>query len=357
MAAALPEWMQPGVRVGAGVFDKSLFLSLYTAGVVTDIERGEIRIPGKIELGVAGEDGAWFFDESGKLDNVVNFAVPSPNGARVPARIVKRTSSNGLLFFRQGGVAAIYDSLVDANGKEIWRTPYPVVASTFGDLFRDRAPEFIFGTQEGATEARDISGNVLWHRPEVGWANRLGVVSSDHGGSQILEAVNDGTLVGIGATGQLLFKRKPALDGFFSGFSTVRWEGVCDTPCLLVSRNERFQLVSADGQRPIALLGPGHYLYHAHAAAVRLYRDGPLLLAVAGLLHYRGQLFSGFEAVHGALYVFDSHWNLVYHEIFPEEIDALYAVPTADGKREALLVGGEHKVWKYAAVLGGAAPR
>jgi hypothetical protein len=116
-----------------------------------------------------------------------------------------------------------------------------------------------------------------------------------------------------------------------------------------VSRNERFQLLSTDGQRVVALLGPAHYVYNAHAIQVRLFKDAPPVLAVVGLMQYKGGLLAGFQAVYGALFVYDSKLNLVYQEVLPEEIDALLAVPAADGKQEALLVGAEGKVWKYSA--------
>lgn len=346
--AALPQWMEPGVRVGANRLDKSVFLNVYSVGLVTDIERGEIRVAGKVELGVAGEYGAGFFDESGKLDDVLNFAVQTPKGFKVAARIVKRTATRDLLFFRQAGPAAAYDSLVDHDGKEIWRTTQPLTASTMGDLSGGSTPEFVFGSQDGSTEARNIDDKIIWSKANVGWANKLTIVSPDHTEAEVYEAVNDGTLVRMSAVGEILSKQRPAIDGFFSGFSAVRWEGVCATPCLLVSRNERFQLLSTDGQHPVALLGPAHYVYNAHAIQVRLFKGAAPVLAVAGLMQYKGGLLAGFQAVYGALFVFDSQWNLVYHEVLPEEVDALCAVPAGSGK-EALLVGAEGKVWKYLA--------
>jgi hypothetical protein len=150
--AALPEWMEPGLRVGANLLDKRVFLNVYPVGLVTDIERGEIREPGKVEFGVAGENGAGFFDESGKIDDVVNFAVQRPMDFKVAARIVKRSGTRDLLFFRQAGPAATYDSLVDHDGKEIWRTTQPLTASAMGDLSGNSTPAFVFGLRNGTTE-------------------------------------------------------------------------------------------------------------------------------------------------------------------------------------------------------------
>jgi len=305
-SAALPEWMEPGVRVGANRLDKSVRLNVNPIGLVTDIERGEIRVAGKVELGVAGDYGAGFFDDSGKLDDLLSFLVQKPEGFKVAAQIVKRTATTDLFFFRQAGPAAAYDSLVDLGGKEIWRTTQPLTASTMGDLSGSGTPEFIFGTQDGTTEARNIADKIIWSKANVGWANKLAIVSLEQKGPELYEAINDGTLVRMSAAGEILSKQRPALDGFFSSFFRVRWEGVCATPCLLVSGNERFQLLSTDGRRPVALLGPAHYVYNAHATQVRLFKGAPPLLAVAGLMQYKGGLLAGFQAVYGALFVFDS---------------------------------------------------
>src|SRR5258705_10332348 len=99
-ADQLPDWMQLGVRAGSGRLDKKLFLSLDNIGSVTDIQRGELRSSGIIELGVAGNYGATVFDEHGKQDASVNFAVREPDEFRVSADIVSQSHSNGLLFFR-----------------------------------------------------------------------------------------------------------------------------------------------------------------------------------------------------------------------------------------------------------------
>jgi hypothetical protein len=47
------------------------------------------------------------------------------------------------------------------------------------------------------------------------------------------------------------------------------------------------------------------------------------------------------------LYLYDKSGELVYHEVLPEEVQSICAMPRSDGPGDALLVGGNGKVWKY----------
>ncbi len=349
-AESLPEWMQPGVRKGVGSLEKRLFLNVGNIGTVTDIQRGNLRSPGVIELGVAGNYGARFFDQAGKTQATVDFVVRTPMGARVSAKIVKQSRANGLLFLRQSGPARIYDSVVDSSGKEVWQTPFPPLTSTFGDLKGEGAPEFVFAGEDSAIEARDVSGAVIWRNGKVGWAYKVDFVEPEEGRQSELLVDVSGTLVGLGTTGEILFKRKPAIDLFFSDFSTLRWPTVCQGQCLLISGNDKIFLLTLDAEKVVTQLD-ARYLYGARGVAVRFHEKQAPLLAVAGLLEYQGKRAVGFEAVHSALYVFDAHRNLVYNEVLPERVEALGVLPAANGKSETLLVGGENKVWQYSAPL------
>ena len=343
-----------GVRAGSGRLDKKLFLNLDNIGSVTDIQHGELRSPGIIELGVAGNYGARFFDEEGNRDLSVNFAVREPDGFRVSTDIVGRSLSSGLLFFRHAAPAATYDSLVDSLGKEIWRTPYVPTSSTFGYIGQDGAPEFFFGRPDGSIEARNISGAVIWQTPRIGWADRCELLDSRDATQPSLLVDVSGTLLTLNPSGQIVSRRRPAeeVEEVFSDFSVLHWPTVCQSDCLLVSGNEAFFLLSQDGKTVEAKLSPAVYAMHARGLSVRLNQTGSPLLAVAGSLPYQGGQWAGFKALHGALYVFDARGNLVYHEVLSEPVEALGVLPAADGKSDTLLVGGENKVWRYTAIQG-----
>jgi len=350
-ASEQPDWMQPGVRTGSGVLPKKLFMNLSNIGSVTDIQRGELRSPGKVELGVAGEYGARFFDEHGKPDASIDFAVREPHGLRVAADIVGLSSSHRLRFFRHGYAA--YASLVDADGKEIWRTPYSPFASTFGRLNGDGTEEFIFArTPDAVIEARNGSAAIVWQTQPGNTVFKLAVISADGGEGSKLLAVESGRLIGFGPHGERLFERIPPTGGYFHAFSPVRWPSVCTGQCLLVSTNDKIFLLTLDGEKEVTELTAG-YMYQAHGVAVRLYENDRPLLAVAGEMPSRGKE----ERFGGALYIFDAQGSLVYHEVLPERVEALGVLPAADGKSETLLVCGEDKVWQYTAAQGSSMPK
>ena len=122
VAQPLPDIMQPGVRVGADRFGVSLFLSLDGSGTVTDIK--ECNNLSSQQFIVAGNYGARWFDHTRTLRRSVDFAFTTPGGFTVAAKIIKASHLAKLFFFRQAAPAATYDSLVDSDGIEVWRTTY-----------------------------------------------------------------------------------------------------------------------------------------------------------------------------------------------------------------------------------------
>src|SRR5271155_1773700 len=64
LSSGPPDWFQPGITDGAGRLEKRLLLSFPDIGNVTDIEYGEVRGTGAVELSVAGNYGARFFSQS-----------------------------------------------------------------------------------------------------------------------------------------------------------------------------------------------------------------------------------------------------------------------------------------------------
>jgi len=328
--------------------EKKLFMNLSNIGSVTDIQRGELRSPGKIELGIAGKYGARFFDDYSKLDASVDFSVPESGGTSVASEIVRQSHSVGPLFFRH---AFAYDSLLDSMGKETWRTTYRPNASTFGYVGPNGSPEFFFARDDGSMETRNVAGTVVWET-RVGWADRCYLLDSNDAEWRLL-VESGGTLVTLSLSGDILSKKKPEseVEKAFSDFSVLHWPPVCQADCLLVSGNDKFFLLTSDAQRVVTSLAPAIFAMNARGLAVRLYENEPPLLAVAGLLPYQVQ-WVGVKAVHGELYVFDAHGKLVYYEVLPEPVKALGVLPATDSKTETLLVGGENKVWQYTAAQG-----
>jgi hypothetical protein len=338
----LPEEMSPGIRTGAALFDKLLFAQIGGIGNVSDIRWGELRTPGSSELAIAGNFGACFADRSGKTTPVVTFAVPKPGGFVVSASIVRPTGSNELFYFRRAGAAATYDSLVGAEGAEEWRTPYHPNASTFSNFSTDKGPEFAFSLPDSSLETRDLSGKILRQIPTSQRVLAMAFADRDDSGGPQLLVDEAGTLVAYHTQGQMVFKRKPVVEGFFSDFRTVEWPPAC-AQCLIVSEDDKFRLISLDGDRVMADLLPARYVAHPHSISVHL-DEGPPYLAILGLLKYQGGQLVGFRAVYSQLFIFDSNRRLVYSEILPERAESLGLLPSPAGGRETLLVGAENKI-------------
>jgi len=342
------DWFQPGIRAGAGRLEKRLFLSFHSVGNVTDIEYGELRTPGDVELGVAGNFGARFFSQSQHLQASVNFDVPKPY-PRYSVDIVRQSHSNPLLFFRHSNWSE-YDSLFDAYGKEVWRTPYGCLTSALGDLNGDSSPEFLCVQDDPkccTIETRNVANKVVWNAP-VKWVFNVAFLGPGATPAIVFDQPGTGNgspaLAGLSSHGQLLFGRQPGVS-LLGGFSAIRWPGVCEH-CLLVGGDHEFSLVTPDGARVMMHLAPAFYVSENRSVAVRLRENSASMLAVVGQMEYKS---FGKATFHGVLFVFDSSGGLIYSEVFPEEAKAIAAIPTSNGNGDILLVGGENKVWEYSA--------
>jgi hypothetical protein len=249
-----------------------------------------------------------------------------------------------VFFFHKEESWAGDDIFLDLSGNEMWRLPYNSIVSTFGYL-ADGSPEFVFADNQDSVEARNVSGDLIWRTAGIGWAFGMEVLQAYEGRDLQVLIVANGNLVALGSHGQILFARKPSVEGYFSAFSLIRWPTVCEDQCILVMRNDNAVVLTPDGEKVVRNLGPSHYLQDTHGLAVRFYRDEPPLLAVTGFLYWKQPSKT---VVHGVLYIFNPDGHVVYHEVFPERVDALYALPH-DGRIETLLVGGENKIWEYSA--------
>ncbi|HZQ94304.1 MAG TPA: hypothetical protein VFA67_04795 [Candidatus Sulfotelmatobacter sp.] len=342
-----PDWIQPGIRTGAALFTRGTFLVTPSTGRVTDIEFGELRAPGKLELGVAGEYGAEFFDRYRVQQARIEFEPRDLQGWNTGSEIVKRTSKNPLLFFRHdGGYNA---ALADSQGGNLWQFPYDGVSSAaFGFVGPDGAPEFFFvdqyGAKDGTVEACDLKGQTIWRREGIArWNSSLALVKLDASGPPALVLDSGTDLLAIDHSGHTIFKHPEVVN--LAEFTTVTWPPLCPEQCLIASGDRELFLTSPDGKEPIGRL-PALYTRDLRAVAVKFYEDRDPLLAVVGLLKYQGQLV-GFKAVRGALYIFDAAGKPVYNEVLNELCQSVAALPSADGKTETLLVGAENKVLEY----------
>jgi hypothetical protein len=334
------------VRFGAGTLEKKMFLRMDGMGTITDIEFGNLRGPEGIELGIAGNYGAKFFNPAKQLKAIVNFDVLQSDGM-IPTDIVRQTPLNALMFFRHSDWSE-YDSLFDSRGKESWRTPFSSLTSTFGSFSKDGAPSFVFVRNDKkccTIEARNVSGHQIWQIPAQ-WAVHIAFLGSDATPKMVVDqpGTHHGTtvkLLGLGAEGQRLSDPEPNIA--FFGFSAAQWPGVCEH-CLLISEDQKFVLITPDTATSVTSLSPASYVSDTRSAAVRFRQNEPSMFAVIGRVEYKTFQKIAFR---GELFVFNFQGKLIYNEVLPGDAQALSAIPSSDGKRQILLVGGENEVWEF----------
>jgi hypothetical protein len=337
--------MQPGVRKGSGLFKKKLLLQLSNIGTVTDIQVGQLGFSSSLELGVAGNYGVRFFDLKGNAEGEVDFGLPQY--PKTPTSILKRSPKNELLFFHRESSWAGDDILFDIHGKELWRLPYSSIANTFGDLNGDGAPELIFASNDGTIGAWNLSGELLWRFQQTRWAFGMQFLEAEDNRPPRILINDQGRLVALSANGGKIFVHQPLGETYFGDFSITRWPGVSSGQCLLTYAKGRFLLLTAEGDKTTAELTPTNYADQAMGVPVAVRPNQSPVLAVGGLLECKCGQWFGLKAVHGELFIFDASRRLIWDEVLPERIEAMAALPTAGGKGETLLVGGENKVWQY----------
>jgi len=343
-----PDWFQPGITDGAGRLEKRLLLSFRDIGNVTDIEYGDVRGTGAVELSVAGNYGARFFSKSLQPQSSVDFDVPKPYPT-YSVDIVPKSRANLLMFFRHSNWSE-YDSLFGADGRELWRTPHGCLTGAVVTLSEGASPDLLCVQDSPeccSLEARNVGNTVVWNAP-VRWVFNLAFLGPSATPAIVIDQPgtdgNSLALMGLDPRGQTVFTRQPVVSPL-GGFSAIHWPGVCEQ-CLLVGGNDEFSVVTPDGTKIVKHLAPAIYVSQTQSVAVRLTANRAPMLAVIGQTEYKS---FGEATFHGVLFVFDASGRRVYSEVFPEEAQALAAMPTSGNDSDVLLVGGENKIWEYSA--------
>jgi uncharacterized protein YodC (DUF2158 family) len=126
---------------------------------------------------------------------------------------------------------------------------------------------------------------------------------------------------------------------YFSGFSLCRWPDRKGKEHPLFAENNTIWILDFAG-RPVAQFTAPNCgtLGHARGTTVRLKKDEPEYFAA--VVEFK-------QWARSLLYVYDSAQTLVYQEVLPESSPSIAAVALDKSGAEALLVGGNGKVWEY----------
>lgn len=151
----------PGVVLGAGVVDKTLFLDEPALGDVRSISLGQFTADGSAPIVVAGRAGAAFLNSTGEVRHLVRF-----DGLLInPVPVDVNGDGEYEFMDRGGGWQPV--SLVDSQGQVIWRFEGEGFAAPNGmaaaDLDGDGLLDFVVGLNGGEGVVRLAhQGRTVW---------------------------------------------------------------------------------------------------------------------------------------------------------------------------------------------------
>jgi hypothetical protein len=333
---------KPGVKLGKRFLTKRVFYEDKDLDLVDDIAFGDLDPKPGLEVGIAGGTRALFCDETGKVKAVTTF--PEHWGTM---EIVELDGDNACEFIPRKFATP---ALLDHEGKCLWKYDEDGAdVMCAGDINGDCSPEFTVGfAGDGGVHLLDRNGKLVWRQPDGNiWCLATADVCAD-GALEIVHCNSRGELVTRDATGKVLSRVQPYIPGaslifpFYVGdFALCRWPRSADRESVVLSPNGVIALVDYRGRVTSRFRSPRlSDEMDVQAATVRFHQDQPEYLATVGFVDAWGK---------STLFVFDREQKLVYHETLPGMCDSLAVMPLGKTGAEALLVGGEGKVWEYTA--------
>ena len=337
----------PGVVKGAGLLTQSIYFSDPRLGSVTDIALGRLDPTSGVALGVAGVNGAAFLDATGNVKSTVQFASTFRRISFVDVE------GDGVCEFMERGSWGSNAALLNHAGKVLWTyggSRPGVDDMAAGDLDGDGKLEFVVGFNgSGGVHLLDRAGVARWQRPD---SNVWHVEIVDVNGSGYPEIVHSnaaGQLTVRDAVGSIVSQTQPsaAASGakiYFSHFSLCHWPTPASRPLLLTPGMNSLLVFDIAGKLQATFDAPKvGLLAEAIGTPVKLQRNAPAYFAAA---------VTFMPGDRSLLFFYDANKALVYQEVLPETCQTLAALPLGKTGAEALLVGGEGKVWEYCASPG-----
>jgi len=324
----------PGVVAGSGFLSQSVLLQDPSLGSVTDIVLGELDPAPGLELGIAGSDGAVFLDQAHNVKKSVTFSSPTTHVDIIDVE------SDGKCEFMNRGHWGCDASLFSHDGKRLWEYGgRPGVNDMCaGDMDGDGKTEFAVGFNgAGGVHLLSSSGHRKWRQPDSNaWHVEMANATADPR-PEIIHSNAAAQLTVRDSQGAVMSRTQ--LQAYFSSFSLCKWPDRKGAECALYAENDTIWLLGFGGNTVARFDAPDcGSLGHARGTTVRLKKDEPEYFAA--VVEFK-------QWARSLLYVYDSAQTLVYQEVLPESSASIAAVALGTPGAEALLVGGDGKVWEY----------
>jgi len=337
----------PGVVKGAGLLTQSIYFSDPRLGSVTDIALGRLDPTSGVALGVAGVNGAAFLDATGNVKSTVKFSTAFRRINFVDVE------GDGVCEFMERGSWGSNAALLNHAGKVLWtyggKQP-GVDDMAAGDLDGDGLLEFAVGFgRDGGLHLVGRDGKARWQRPDNQiWHIEIMDVNGD-GRPEIVHSNGQAQLVIRDETGSVISQVRPhpsagSLPLVFMHFSVCHYPSATSPRLVLTPGANVLSLCDTTGKTVAELSAPkAGMLSAARGVPVKLQPNAPAYFAAA---------VTFMPGDRSLLFLYDTNNALVYQEVLPETCQTLAALPLGKTGAEALLVGGEAKVWEYCASPG-----
>jgi hypothetical protein len=231
-------------------------------------------------------------------------------------------------------------SLIDHQGNKIWSYGggSGIDDMSSGDIDGDGTTEFAVGFNGGdGVHLLDESGKKIWNKSD-GNVWHIELVDANRDGKLVIVHSNAaGQLTVRDRQGDIISRAKTA--PYFSDFSICRWPTKKDREYALLAEDDTIWLFDFDGKSVKQYRAP-------NCGSLGEVKGTSFSTGVEGSEYFAVIVnFSNWKRSN--LYIYDSSGELKYHEILPEASAAITAFSLDSTDQEALLVGGEGRVWKY----------
>ncbi|MCK4423106.1 MAG: hypothetical protein KAV18_03465 [Candidatus Omnitrophica bacterium] len=331
----MPEVLKtPGVLKGADFLIKELFFQDESLGDITDIVLGEFDPSPGIEIGIVGSKGALFLDEQINIKSSIVFSVRAGQ-----VEIIDVDGDNICEYLDRGGGWQKV-SLMDHKGNTIWTYGgMPGVDDICaGDIDKDGILEFIVGFNGGGgVRLLDRHAKEKWRKPD-GNVWHVELIDTDNDGClEVVHSNAGGEITVRDSQGEIISRANPP--PYFSSFSICRWPGKRDREYALLSEDGMIWIFDFDGTIAAQFDAPEcGSLGDARGIPVRI---------VSGQAEYFAVIVDFGHWERSILYIYNPAGVLVYQEVLSKASTAIAALSLGEDGEDALLVGGNGKVWTY----------
>ncbi len=327
------ELATPKVLLENKLFSKTLFFEDAKLGVIHDIDFGELDTAAGSEVGIAGSMGAVFLGNDRKAKSSLTF-----NHQVNDVRFFD-LDSNGVTELFNRGSWAVSPSLIDHQGRAVWQYQNESGCNDMdaGDVDGDRVADFVVGLNgDGGVHLLNKDGKRVWKKEDGNvWHVEFIDVNGD-GKQEIIHSNVSGELTIRDGKGHVIGKINP--QAYIADFSLCKNPAQEAQTWVLFAQDEMLCTVDVKQKTVKQYDAPyASYLSQAKGVFFDIETSSGYLAVVVNFENWGKAI----------LYIYSPQGELTYQEILPDSSCAIAALRLDSSTEDAVLVGGNGKVWRY----------